>query len=91
MEGDYLTPELVLAHGGAVRAVVLDEPDEDQLAANYQLREPHHSQHRRRARVSVLVGARLAVGARDAGTPVIPARPWADQLDRIDPALCTPG
>jgi 2-phosphoglycerate kinase len=89
MEGDYLTPELALAHAGAVRAVVLDEPDEDQLVANYQVREPQDSQQHHRARVSVLVGARLAGRARDAGTPVVSARPWVDQIDRIDRALRT--
>src|SRR5262245_40730557 len=36
MEGDYLTPELVLAHPGKVHAVVVDEPDEDQVVANYR-------------------------------------------------------
>jgi 2-phosphoglycerate kinase len=87
MEGDYLTPELAAAHPGLVRVVVLDEPDEDQLVTNYRTREPHHDEQRRRAQVSILIGARLAQRARRAGMPVLPARPWTDQLDRVDRAL----
>jgi len=87
MEGDYLTPDLVLALPGAVRAVVLVEPDEGTLVANFGAREPHLDAQRHRARVSLLVGARLAAGAHALGAPVVPARPWADQVDRIDRAL----
>jgi len=90
MEGDYLTPDLALTHAGAVRAVVLDEQDEDQLVVNYQGREPWLNQQRHRAQVSVHVGARLASRAHHAGVPVVPARPWANQLDRIDRALRAP-
>jgi len=61
--------------------------EEDQLVANYRSREPHDDEQRHRARVSILVGARLATRARQLGMPVVPARPWADQLDRIDSAL----
>jgi len=85
LEGDYLTPDLVDACPGAVRAVVLDEPDEHQLAANYRDREQDSSEPR--ARVSVLLAARLVALARAAGVPVVPARPWADQVERIDRAL----
>jgi hypothetical protein len=88
MEGDYLTAELVLAHPGLVHAVVLDEPNEEQVLANYRAREPDASQQCRRVRVSVLVGARLADRARDAGMPILSARPWTNQLDRIHQALC---
>ncbi len=87
LEGDYLTPDLAVGYDGAVRAVVLDEPDEDRLVANYGGREPDRGGQRHRARVSVLVGARLADRARRAGMPVVPARPWTDQTDRIDRAL----
>jgi 2-phosphoglycerate kinase len=85
MEGDYLTPDLALSRAGRVVAVVLDEPDEDQLVANYAAREG--GEHRSRAKVSVLVGSRLASIGRRVGAPVVAARPWRDQVDRIDAAL----
>lgn len=85
-EGDYLLPELAAGSGGAVRAVVLDEPDEEQIAANYLRREPGRTQ-RDRARVSALVGAELARRARRCGVPVVPARPWGDAIDRVAEAL----
>jgi 2-phosphoglycerate kinase len=87
MEGDYLTPELARAYPDAVRAVVITEADVDQLVANYAVREPHDGEQRRRAEVSVLVGARLADRARRVGAAAVPARPWGDQLDRLDEAL----
>jgi len=86
-EGDYLLPELAAEAGTAVRAVVLDEQDEDQIAANYLRREPGAQQQRDRARVSALVSAELARRARRCGVPVVPARPWSDGLDRVDKAL----
>jgi len=58
-EGDYLLPELAAGFGAAVRAVVIQEPDEDRIVANYQRREPGNRLQRHRARVSVLVGAEL--------------------------------
>lgn len=85
-EGDYLLPELAAEAGDAVRAIVLDEQDEDQITANYLEREPGAHQ-RDRARVSALVSAELARRARGCGVPVVPARPWSDQLDRVDKAL----
>lgn len=85
-EGDYLLPELAAEAGTAVRAVVIDEQDEDQITANYLRREPSGPQ-RDRARVSALVGAELARRARHCGVPVVPARPWGDGLDRVDKAL----
>ena len=86
-EGDYLLPELAAEAGTAVRAVVLDEQDEDQITANYRRREPAERQQRDRARVSALVSAELARRARSCGVPVVPARPWRDGLDRADKAL----
>jgi hypothetical protein len=44
-------------------------------------------QQRDSARVSALVSAELARRARHRGVPVVPARPWADGLDRVDKAL----
>jgi hypothetical protein len=85
-EGDYLLPELAAGFGDAVRAVVLDEPDEEQITANYLRREPGTEQ-RDRARVSALVGAELARRARRYAVRVVAARPWSDIIDRVDKAL----
>lgn len=87
LEGDYLLPDLVIGFGGQVRAFVLDEPDEDQIVANYLAREPEQAEQRFRAGVSVEVNSRLVERARAIGVPVVPARPWADVLDRVDVAL----
>ena len=72
-EGDYLLPELAGEAGPAVRAVVLDERDEDQITANYLRREPAAPRQRQRdrARVSALVSAELARRARSCGVPVV--------------------
>jgi 2-phosphoglycerate kinase len=86
-KGDYLLPELVAETGTAARAVVLDEQDEDQIAANYLRREPGAQQQRDRAKVSAPVSAELARRARSCGVPVVPARPWGEGLDRVDKAL----
>jgi hypothetical protein len=69
--------------------VVLHEPDEDRLLANYLAREPHHGPQHHRARVSVRIGADLARRAAAGGVPVVPARPWTDVVDRVDRALLT--
>jgi 2-phosphoglycerate kinase len=87
VEGDYLVPELASGFGCAVRAVIVDEPDEDRIVTNYRSREPHHGEQRGRARVSTLVGARLVERAARCRVPVVPARPWTDVLDRVDAAL----
>ncbi len=72
----------------AVRyGVPLAEPDEDRIVANYAAREPQWPEQRNRARVSVLIGARFAGHAREAGMPVVETRPWLDVLDRVDGAL----
>lgn len=87
MEGDYLVPELAAGFGGAVRAVVLAEPDEDRLVANLLEREPGGGEQRHRARVSAVVGGRLAERAVVAGVPVVPVRPWGSGVERVDRAL----
>lgn len=87
LESDVLLPGLAVGFGGQVRAFVLDESDEDQIVANFLAREPQYGQQRHRAQVSVEVNNRLVERARAAGLPVVPARPWADGLDRIDAAL----
>jgi len=86
IEGDYLLPELAAELGPAVRAVVVSEPDEDQIVANYRQREPGSVQ-RHRARVSALVDAELTRRADRCRVPVVSARPWGNGLDRVDRAL----
>ncbi|WP_084962134.1 AAA family ATPase [Thermoactinospora rubra] len=89
VEGDYLLPAVALRpeFGGRVRAVVLHEPDEERLAANYRAREPEAGDQAGRARVSRLYGDWLAGQARSLGVPVVAARPWHDVLDRVTAAL----
>ena len=87
LEGDYLLPERLADLDDAVRVVVLDEPDEDQIVASFLRREPETGPQRVRARVSVRLGQRLVDRARQAGVPVVPARPWGDGVDRVDSAL----
>ena len=87
LEGDYFFPDLALDFGGEVRAVVIDEPDEARLVANFDAREPNGKHHVERAAVSALIGAELARRAREAGMPVVTARPWSDVTDRVDTAL----
>ena len=87
LEGDHLLPELVRGFGGAVRAVVVSEPDEGQLIANLGAREPHEPHQRDRARVSRLVDAELTRRTAAVGAPVVLARPWDTVLERTDRAL----
>jgi 2-phosphoglycerate kinase len=87
MEGDYLLPEFAGGFGIAVRAVVISEPDEDQIVANYRSREPGAGEQGFRATVSARFDAELAVRALGCGVPVVLARPWSDVVDRVDAAL----
>jgi 2-phosphoglycerate kinase len=87
MEGDYLLPDFAAGLGDQVRAVVIAEPDEDQLVANYLAREPHAAPQRARAAVSARLDAELSVRAGRAGVPVVPARPWPGNVHRVDAAL----
>lgn len=89
LEGDYLTPDLVVGLHGA-RAVVLSEPDEDRLVANLLAREPHAGEQRFRARVSVRYNACLVDNASRAGVPVVQAWPFRDALIRVESALRSP-
>jgi 2-phosphoglycerate kinase len=86
LDGDYLVPELAAEFGDAVRAVVLDEPDTDRIAANLAVREPGQD-HGFRAKVSATIGKRLATRARAVGTPVVQPWPWTDGLARVTAAL----
>jgi 2-phosphoglycerate kinase len=87
MEGDYLLPDFVTGFGGAVRAVVISEPDEDRIVANFLSREPGGAEQRFRASVSTYLDAELSTRAARIGVPVVPARPWSDGLERVDTAL----
>jgi 2-phosphoglycerate kinase len=87
MEGDYLLPEFAAGFGDAVRAVVISEPDEDQIVANYLSREPATAAQRSRAVVSTRFDAELVLRAARAGVPVVAARPWPGNVDRVDAAL----
>ena len=85
-EGDYLLPELAAEAGPAVRAVVLDEQDEDQITANYLRREPGGQQAT--APGSAPWSARSWPGGLDTAAcrSSLPGH-GADGLDRVDKAL----
>jgi hypothetical protein len=74
-----------------VRAVVLSEPDEGQIVANYLSREPDTAQQYSRAAVSARFDAELTRRAARLGVPVVTARPWLDGADRADAALRSQG
>jgi 2-phosphoglycerate kinase len=83
LEGDYLLP----AARSGVHALVLHEPDEEQIAANYHAREPGEGDQGGRALVSRLHGEQLAAAAAAVGVPVLAARPWVGVVDRALDAL----
>jgi 2-phosphoglycerate kinase len=87
MEGDYLLPDFAAGFGDRVRTVVISEPDEDQIVANYLSREPGAAEQRLRAIVSARFDAELSIRAVRFGVPIVPARPWSDNVDRVDAAL----
>jgi 2-phosphoglycerate kinase len=84
-EGDYLSPHLAAGFGPAVRAVVVAEGSRRQLVANFGDREG--GEQSVRAEVSARLDAELIRLARAYGVPVVPARPYADGVDRVDAAL----
>jgi 2-phosphoglycerate kinase len=94
LEGDFVHPALAAQasfagqpNGGRVRAVFLYEPDEQQIVANYLLREPESGPQLTRARVSWLYGQWLVREAERHGLPALPARPWDTILDRVIAAV----
>jgi 2-phosphoglycerate kinase len=94
IEGDYLLPSLAArssfggeSAGGRVRAVFLNEPEEDQLLRNFSAREPGEPAQTGRARVSRLYGDWLVAEAVRFGVPVVSARPWTTVIDRVREAL----
>jgi len=83
LEGDQLLP----ARRPGMLALVGHEPDREQMAANYRLREPESGDQTERALVSRLHGELLVARAATVGVPVLAARPWADVVDRALVAL----
>ena len=94
LEGDFIHPALAaqnsfagMPNAGRVRAIFLDEPDEQKLINNFLLREPSSGPQTKRARVSLLYGRWLKQEAERFGLPVLAARPWDTLLERIIAAV----
>lgn len=88
LEGDYLMPPTSPPHGNSpVMWAVIVEPNPRTIVRNFLAREPHVPAQHARAQTSVAVGDRLAVLARRAGVPVIPASPHSTALARLEKAL----
>ncbi|MFD4675317.1 AAA family ATPase [Lentzea sp. NPDC058450] len=89
IEGDYVLPSFCArwAGTGEVRGVVVHEPDEAQVLANYLAREPEPGPQAHRAAVSVHHGRWLVEQAGLHGVPVLSARPWSSGADRLDELL----
>lgn len=105
VEGDGILPRLALKqrfpnlrHFSAlelrdeVRAVFLDEPDEQALFQNMHMRgrgfqETPTAEQRAQTRTSWLYGRWLREEAQRAGLPILPARPWATLAERILAAI----
>jgi 2-phosphoglycerate kinase len=94
LEGDFIHPFLAaqpafagIPNDGQVRAIFLHEPDEQQLLANFLLREPAAGPQPTRARVSWLYGQWLRREAEQLGLPALPARPWDTLFERLLAAL----
>jgi hypothetical protein len=90
LEGDFILPALAaqtdfvgIPNNGAVRGVFLYEPEQEQLLANYLMREPNSGPQHKRAEVSWLYGQWLKREAERCGVPALPARPWDSVFDRI--------
>ena len=87
LEGDFLLPSLAVqeAYGGVpasgqVRALMLDEEDEEQIGRNFSAREGEPQPGR--ARSSWRYSEWLRREAERLGVPTIPARPWDTVFDR---------
>ena len=92
LEGDFLLPELAVrdvyadqAADGRVRAIVIVEPDEAQIARNYLAREGEEQAGR--ARLSWRYSEWLREEAERLGVPVVPARPWDTVFERCLDAI----
>ncbi len=87
LEGDFILPELAalpayngIAAAAQVRGLFIYEPDENQIARNYLVREGE--EQRDRARSSWCNSEWLRQEAERLGVPTIPARPWDTVLER---------
>jgi 2-phosphoglycerate kinase len=88
LEGDFLHPAFLArlqhdAGGRRVQAVIIDEPDEAQIRANFLRREPETPRPEKRARVSWLYAAWLREEANRAGVTVVSSRPWSTAFERV--------
>lgn len=94
LEGDYLLPRLVtqvrfgvIPAAARVRGVFLFEPDEKQICANLELREPAGGDMTIRAHVSWLLNEARRLECERVSVPAVTARPWPTLLDRVRAAL----
>ena len=92
LEGDFILPSLATRAAyageqarGRVRGVILSEPSESQILANYRRREGEHQPER--AHASAMFDRWLRAEAAGAGVPVVRARPWKSALQRTMVAL----
>jgi 2-phosphoglycerate kinase len=92
IEGDFLFPALAVRDAfcgvpanGRVHAAIIYEPDEQQIARNYALREGEPQPGR--ARISWRYSEWLRQEAARLGIPTISARPWETVLERTLVAL----
>jgi 2-phosphoglycerate kinase len=91
-EGDYLLPEMATMamygdqpNDSRVRALIVSEPDEVQLASNYAAREG--TAELERARTSSVFDAFLRSQCDRHGVPIVDARPWDTVVERALAAL----
>jgi 2-phosphoglycerate kinase len=92
IEGDYVLPRLAAQTSfcgypgdGRVRAIIIDEDDEDQLLQNFLARESKLQPLR--ARVSWLYGRWLKQQAEASGAVVVPSRPRDTLFERVLQAI----
>jgi hypothetical protein len=91
-EGDFVLPEMATLamygdhpNAGRVRALVVSEPDEAQIAENYRIREG--GAEAERSRTSSQFDAFLRTECVRCGVPLVNARPWPSGIERALAAL----
>lgn len=92
LEGDFILPALAAQssfcgypNANRVRAIIIDEDDEQQLLRNFADRES--SLQPERARGSWLYGRWLKEEAKANSVVVVPSRPWDTLFDRVLKAI----
>jgi 2-phosphoglycerate kinase len=92
LEGDFVLPALVAQtsfcgypSNAQVKAIVIEEDDEQQLLSNFAERES--AVQAVRARVSWLYGRWLKQEAEASGAIVVPSRPWDTLFERVLQAI----